>query len=818
MSGNLISAFQGVNRDNRRVTETNSIAANRFAAPTKLHYDKQSLTHPAVGEWRLSMKKMCFSAIAVLMIALAGTPAYGQALAGQETVPQVPLPLSLVNITQGTDSDRAFSHGNTLPLVSEPWSMTDWCIQNRAGINERWFYQFKNKQFFGFRATHSPCPWAGDYGQFMITPQTGPLVMAASEFACDYDPDQTIMRPDYVRVKLNKYHLTAELTASERCGVIRLHFDPADKTGRLLFDLPGNAQLQAQGNRIFGYTKYHSNTAVGDFHSYFVAEMDRPTTYCRPVGTADAVGKGMGFVEFSLDKPMVELRVATSYISQEQAWHNLETETRGGFDAVRERTAAAWQQQLTKIRIEATPDQQATFYTCLYRAMKFPHKIYELDNAGKPTHYSPWDGKIHSGVAYADSGMWDTYRTLFPFLSIGYPKQLGEIVAGWLNAYREGGWLPQWPDPGGFRGMPGSHADAMIADAMSKAVPGFDYETAYTALRHDALDIPTRSNPGGREHLGDYERLGYLPAKSVGYWVSSTLDFAYDDWCVAQAAKLMHHNSDYQALMQRSMNYRNLWDPGVRFMRSKDAKGNWADADFDEFAWGNGYAESGPWQASWAVQHDVVGLADLAGGPKEFAAILDHLFHQPSVFHLGGYKDQIHEMTEFAAINMSQFAINNQPSFHLPYLYAAVGQPWKTEYWTRRACGELFNAGPDGYSGDEDNGSNASWYLLSAMGFYPLTPGQPSYVLTSPLFRGVKIYLPNEKIFTITTVDNSEKNIYVRSRTLNGEADTNTWISQSQITNGGTLVEVMSDTPNQRTVTAAELPYSAKIEMSQDQK
>ena len=363
--------------------------------------------------------------------------------------------------------------------------------------------------------------------------------------------------------------------------------------------------------------------------------------------------------------------------------------------------------------------------------------------------------------------------------------------------------------------MPGSHADAMIADAMSKGITGFDYDTAYAALRHDALDLSTRANPGGRERLADYERLGYLPAKSVGYWVSHTLDYAYDDWCVAQAARLMHHNEDYQTLMQRSQNYRNLWDSGVQFMRSKNADGSWTDKTFDEFAWGNAYAESGPWQASWSVQHDVAGLADLAGGPAAFAAILDHLFHQPSVFHIGGYKDEIHEMTEFAAVNMGQFAINNQPSFHLPYLYAAVGQPWKTEYWTRRACSELFNAGPDGYSGDEDNGSNAAWYLLSSIGLYPLTPGQPTYVLTSPLFKSVKITLPNQKTFTITAADNSPENVYVRSRTLNGQPDANTWISQSQITSGGTLAAQMSDKPNERTVTPQELPYSAKTEMSE---
>ena len=379
-------------------------------------------------------------------------------------------------------------------------------------------------------------------------------------------------------------------------------------------------------------------------------------------------------------------------------------------------------------------------------------------------------------MAYVDSGLWDTYRTQFPFLSIVDPKQLGEIVAGWLNAYREGGWLPQWPSPGGFRGMPGSHADAMIADTMVKHVGGFDTATAYAALRRDAFDVPVKDKPfHGREAMGDYLRLGYVPAKASPYWVSTSLDFAYDDWCVAQAAKVTGHDDDYRTLMARSQNYRKSWDPAVKFMRGKNRDGTWAGATFDEFAWGDGYTESGPWQASWGVQHDAAGLAELAGGPVAFAGILDKLFGQKPVFHVGGYGNEIHEMTEFAACDMGQYAGNNQPSFHIPYLYTAVGQPWKTEYWTRRACRQLFNAGPDGFMGDDDNGSNACWYLFSSLGIYPLTPGHPTYVLTSPEFRSATIHLPNGKSFTVSAPDNSAANVYVQSRTLNGKPLTRTW-------------------------------------------
>ena len=735
----------------------------------------------------------------------AAPPATGPAA---DAVPAVTGTLARVNVTQGTDSTMGFSHGNTLPLLGAPWGMLDWSVQNAGGIDERWFYAAKNTRFVGFRATHQPSPWVGDYGQFMLTPETGPAVLGAEDRACDYDPAAAVLRPDYDRVRLDRYRVTAELTGSERCGVLRLRFDPGQTTGRIVFDMAGPCQLQVHGDEVSGYSRHHELAAAGDWHCYFVGRLDRPITKVVTVGSATAAGKGSGYVEFAAGGPPVELRLATSYISPAQAWQNLKSETAGGFDAVRARTADAWSEKLGRITVDGGTDaERDTFYTCLYRTMKFPHKLYEVDAAGHPTHYSPWDGRVHPGVAYTDSGLWDTFRTQFPLMSIAYPQQLGEIVAGWLNAYREGGGLPTWPSPGGVRGvMTGSHADALLADAMCKGIGGFDYATAYAALHHDAFD---RGGAGTtREGMADYLRLGFLPVHTVGYWVSTSLDYAYDDWCCAQAAKLTGHTDDYRTLMRRSQNYRKLFDASVGFMRAKNADGNWVP-HFDQYAWGGGYTESGPWQASWAVPQDVAGLADLLGGQPGLVAMLDHLFHQRPTFHTGGYGGVIHEMTEFAAVDMGQFEANNQPGFHLPYLYAAAGQPWNTEYWTRRACATLFNAGPDGFPGDEDNGSTAAWYVLSAVGLYPLTPGQPTYVLTSPVFDSVKVALPGGKAFTVSAPDDSPGNVYVQSRTLDGTPDGNTWIGQQQITAGGTLVDRMGDRPAVRTVTAAELPYSA---------
>jgi len=731
-------------------------------------------------------------------------------------VPPAPGLLAYVNPLQGTDSEPRFSHGNTLPLVGTPWGMTDWSAQSSGDAGARWYFRYTEPKIVGFRATHQPSPWMGDYGQFMILPQTGPLVTGPGERSADYDPAASTFRPDYLRIVLERYGITTELTASERCGVLRLTFKDA-KEGRLIIDPAGESQVQFTANGFQGFSKAHTSMAPGNFATYFVGVLDRPIvrsgTFSRTPGKDSKRPQSGGYVEFATaENPVVEVRIATSFISLEQAARNLQAETAGGFAAVQAQTAATWENNLQRLTIDGTPDQNKTFYTCLYRALKFPHRFYELDAQGKKMHFGPWDGKLHDGVAYVDSGLWDTFRTQFPLYSVVYPERLGEIVQGWVNAFHEGGWLPQWPSPGGFGGMVGTHADAMLADAIVKKIPGFDVAEAYAAIRKDAFVVRDGPFAGGRGGMKEYLALGYVPPKAAGDWVSASLDFAYDDWCVAQAARVLGKADDYKVLMARAQNYRKLWDPQVGFMRAKKADGSWADPNFDEFAWGNGYCEGGPWQCSWAEPHDAAGLAELLGGPAALAAKLDRLFNQEPKFHPGGYGGVIHEMSEMAAVKFGQCALSNQPSFHIPFLYAAAGQPWKTEYWTRKACAELFNSGPQGYAGDEDNGSSASWYLLSSLGFYPLTPGHPTYVLTSPLFAKATIHLADGKTFEFTAPAADAKNVYVQKRMLNGQEYTKTWIDHAALVQGGTLDVELSEKARERVVTDEELPYSASSE------
>jgi len=522
-----------------------------------------------------------------------------------------------------------------------------------------------------------------------------------------------------------------------------------------------------------------------------------------------------GFVEFpvSASQPVI-VRVASSFISWDQAKQNLHNEADGDFDTVHQRVCGVWKANLAKIEIEATEDQKKTFYSCFYRAQMFPHRLYELDAAGRPIHYSPYDGAIHDGVLYGDTGIWDAFRTTFPLTTLLFPEQTAEILQGFVNAsVEDGGMPPEWPSPGPRSGMIGQHCAAIFADAVVKGIKGFDARTAYENLKQCALEEKLKSGQG-RKGMKDYLKFGYItPKGGVNYCVSCTLDYAYDDWCVAQMAKIYGEPEVAKTLMVRAKNYPILWDASVGFMRAKDADGKWIEP-FDEFLWGGPYCESGAWQASWFVPHDPAGLTVLLGGRAAFATKLDQLFSLPPTYHSGpgGYPNVIHEMKEMVPLKMGQCALGNQPSFHIPYLYTAIGEPWKTQYWTRRACTELFNSSGKGFPGDEDTGSMASWYIFSSMGLYPFCPGTTEYILTSPLFEKAILHLPENKTLIISTAGNSLENVYIQKCLFRGREQSKMTLDHQDLTQGGELHFDMGPQPKIETIRNEDLPYSASME------
>ena len=524
-----------------------------------------------------------------------------------------------------------------MPLVGSPWPMLQWSPQTESSDfweGGGWWFQSTAPAINGFRATRQPSPWMGDYGQLSLMPENGNLHLSKKDRESAYDINASIFKPDYCRIDLKRYNITTEMTAAERCAVMRVTYHDGN-TGRLIID-PGRknfpAHVELDGRTIRGYSEANNGGVPAGWKGYFVIHLDRDVTATggfdhvsqAHAGEKSADGDshiGM-YVEFNIgDKRLVEIPIGTSYISYDQAELNLKRETAGGFDAVRDRTAKAWEANLGRIEVQThNTEELKTFYSCLYRAQTFPHKLYELDADHQQVHFNFYGSDIHQpvkGFLYGDNGFWDVYRTNYPFWAIVYSDQLGEIINGFVQGYEDSGWFSQWPSPGTRSGMVGSHIDAVIADAVTKHIQGFDVNAAYEGIRKDAF-VPPPNGSVGRSDFKEYEKLGYVPAhKDAGYSVSSSLDYAYDNWCIAQVAKELNKTDDYRLLMKKSQKYRLLWDPVSGFFRPKNADGSWF-GPFDELAWSTGYVEGGPWQCTWAVDHDPQGLAELMGGRKKW--------------------------------------------------------------------------------------------------------------------------------------------------------------------------------------------------------
>ncbi len=503
----------------------------------------------------------------------------------------------------------------------------------------------------------------------------------------------------------------------------------------------------------------------------------------------------------------VVLKLGTSFISAAQALRNLEQEVGDkGFDGLCTEGEAVWNETLGRIQVEGgTDDQRRIFYSCLYRAHLFPRMFHEPDADGKPIHYSPYTGQIHPGVLYTDNGFWDTYRTVYPLLSLIQPVRLGEIIQGFVNAYKEGGWLPNWPSPGYRACMIGTHIDAVIADAVVKGIGGFDREAAYAGMVKHA-NTPVDGEKGyGRIALREYLDLGYVPADKYDHATARTLDYAYDDFCLAQVAGVLGKHEDQAKYRKRALSYRNVYDSATTFMRGKLADGTW-QKPFDPYAWGDPFIEGSAWQFNFTVPHDPAGLTALMGGPSKVLAKLDRLLYQPPTFHPGTYGGVIHEMAEMAAVDFGQYDQGNQPVHSFLYFYATAGSPWKTQYWIRRVLDILYT--PDSLPGDEDNGEMGSWYVLNALGLGPLCPGVPEYVLTSPLFPTAHIQVANGKTLIIEAAGASKKNAYIQNVSLNGQPHRPLCVGHRALAGGGNLHLVLGPQPPERRLEPGDLPFS----------
>ena len=473
-----------------------------------------------------------------------------------------------------------------------------------------------------------------------------------------------------------------------------------------------------------------------------------------------------------------------------QAVQNLEELGKDDFETVKDKAQARWDEVLGKIEVTGgTTDQYRTFYSCLYRSTLFPRKFYEIDKNGNILHYSPYNGEVLPGYMYTDTGFWDTFRSLFPLLNFVYPSVNAEIQAGLANAYRESGFLPEWASPGHRGCMVGNNSASVISDAILKGVtPEEDIATLYEAMLSGRDKVhPTVSSTGrlGHEY---YNTLGYVPCDAgINESAARTLEYAYDDWCIAQVAKKLGRTEDAERLEKAAQNYKNLFDPETRLMRGRNEDGTF-QTPFSPYKWGDAYTEGNAWHYTWSVFHDIGGLIDLMGGRKDFTQMLNSVFVVPPIYDDSYYGARIHEITEMQVANMGNYAHGNQPAQHMIYLYDYCAQPHKAQWWVREVMDRLYSAKPDGYCGDEDNGQTSAWYVFSALGFYPVCPASDEYAVGSPLFRKAVIHLENGNDITIEAPENSPENRYVGSMTFDGEELEKPFLKYSELKMGATIL------------------------------
>jgi predicted alpha-1,2-mannosidase len=725
-----------------------------------------------------------------------------------------------VNPLVGTDY-----HGHTFPGASLPGGMVqlspdtdvdgwDWC----SG------YHYSDSSIMGFSHLHRSGMGAGDWGDILLMPGTGKLKTTPGSksapgegYRSRFSHKEEKASPGYYSVRLKDYDILAELTVTPRTGFHRYTFPKSDSS-HIIIDM--NHGIHDSCTRA--WVKVLSDTEIEGHRSstgfvdsmdvYFYAKFSKPfKSYGTWNGTTIKAGSGEGngnmagvYVNYSTTSgEKVEVRVGISYTNVSQARLNLEKELTGkGFDEVRKDASGTWETELSKINTELTGnldqkfrnDRFVTFYTALYHALQFPAAFGDAD--GK---YMGLDGKVHQaeGFTYtSDFSLWDTFRAEMPLLALISPERTYNAICTMIAQYEQGGWLPTPQQFGNSytNDMIGDHPAVVILDAWMKGIRDFDTEKAWEAVRKNAMETPPADHLShGRVGLVYYMKYGYIPYNAIRESVSRTLEYSFNDWCVAQLAKNLGKTDDYNMFIKRAANYRNVIDRETGLARPKDSTGAWL-TPFNPTFIGRGkdrhYTEANAWQYTWFVPHDIKGLIGIEGSRENFVAKLDTLFTMSS-----DIQSTVSDVTGL----IGQYAHGNEPSHHTLYLYNYAGAPWKTQAMARKVMDELYNPGPAGLCGNEDMGQMSAWYVLSAIGMYPVAPGQNVWAIGSPLFSKVTVttgkpyYKGNS--FTIEAVDNSIKNKYIQSATLDGKPWDKPWFSQDLIRDGGVLKFKMGPEP-----------------------
>lgn len=699
--------------------------------------------------------------------------------------------LKYVNIKQGTLSEPRFSTGNTLPLTCAPFGMNSFALQTRAS-GGGWFYSPLHRQTEGIRLTHQPSPWVRDYAHFVLMPQSGePYITEDSRSSSFIEKE---LSPACTEIYFKRYFAQMGIIPSERGAIIKIRWD-TEKTPRLAvlpFDFTTELVLDPGGRTLTGFTNAYGDGTRKDFKFYFCMQFDKAVntakTYITKISgeteqgiSCSGTGAGMNIAFDIPQDGELTVRLGTSYISPEYAVRNLGEVSGRTYEQVKTETEDKWNSLLSKIEIEDSEEHKRTFYSCLYRCFIFPRIFYEYDDLGRAVHYNTKSGEICGGKMFVDNGLWDVYRTLYPLLTLIIPEFMSDVMEGYLNFYKEQGWLPKWLSPGERGIMPGTLIDAALADCAVKGL--LTEEQMKLALDGMLKNANTASGTHlyGRIGVEDYVKLGYVPNDKYGESVNNSLDAYYCDWCIAKLAEKLNITDLCSKYLTRSQGYKKLFDSKTGFIRGLSANGE-RKLSFSPYEWGGDYCEGGAYQNGFAVYHDIEGLAELYGGREKFEEKLDELFNAPTFFETGTYPCEIHEMTEMAAADFGQCAISNQPSMHLPYLYSMIKNIGKTALHVRHIVREGYNE--RAFPGDEDNGSMSAWYILSVLGFYPVCPGSGEYVLGISNAQRITVKLGSENTLHII---NETEDITALKVSFNGTDITEDHIEYDKLMQGGTL-------------------------------
>ncbi len=722
-----------------------------------------------------SSAKGLWKKLAWVLAASMLSEAWGQAAPRQ--------PVDWVNEYIGTGSGP-IGYGGTMPFVAPPFGMTDWTAQtrqNKLGVTS---YKYEDTTISGFMATHQPAIWMGDYGYLTVMPEISDLKTGADERKLAFRHTDEIVSPDYYSVWMDAgagKRIHAEMTATDRCGYLRFTF-PARSKKLVLVESSrpgGNGQLSVSTTgEIAGYNADRTDKILGplklpNFRGYFIVQFRHPGWHVGSYGQGD--GSGGGYEEFQGNSSkVVEVRIGTSFISLDQARANLKAEVPNwNFQAVRRRLRDTWNAKLAMIEVKgATADQRRIVYTGLYHALLYPREFSEY---GK--YYSAFDDTVHNGTSYTAYSIWDTFRAEWGLLTLLAPERIDGMVNALLQDYQEGGWMPKWPNPSYTNIMIGTHADSLVAEAMRKGFHGFDYNLAWDAVLKDATVPPdgdTTRRWYDREPGTPYEArggltyskvLGYVPNDKTAEAASRTLEDAYDDWCVAQIARRLGKEKDYDAFLSRAGNYKKIYNSSTGWMQALNSDGSWASEK-------DGWTEGNHWVYTFAVMHDLGGLVTLMGGEANYNHVLDEHFS-------GGHNQH-----------------KNEPSHHYGYLYDFSGEPWKTQAKVREIAAAEYANLPSGIDGDDDCGQMSAWYLFTALGFYPVNPASGDFMIGSPLFSEMTLNLPSGKRFRVTAEGNSAANVYIQSASLNGQPLNVPLIHWEDLIAGGELHFVMGSQPS----------------------